>query len=249
MNTSAAKQILVVEDEEHLAAGIKYNLEAEGYRVLLAEDGAEALEWIESKADDIHLIVLDLMLPVMSGYTLCEKLRNAGHRMPVLILSARTLAEDKARGFDVGANQYLVKPFELDELLSRIKNLLLLGPVAISPRSDESTADGSPNDTYSFADCTINFKTFYLTRNEKSVRLTALQMKFLTYLIKNAERVVPRSELLEHVWEMPGNIQTRAPDQILRQLRKLCESDPASPCHLLTIRDAGYLFVPEGESA
>ena len=240
------KQILVVEDEKHLAEGIKYNLEAEGYDVLLAGDGNTALELIDS--GEIDLIVLDLMLPGMSGYALCETVRDAGHRMPVLILSARTLAEDKARGFDVGANQYLVKPFELDELLSRVKNLLLLGPASTNDSPTLPEPDPLP-DTFSFADCTINFKTYYLTRNEKSVRLTALQMKLLTYLINNAERVVPRSELLEHVWEMPGNMQTRAPDQVIRQLRKLCEVDPASPCHLLTIRDAGYLFVPEPDSA
>ncbi len=243
----APKLILVVEDEMHLAAGIKYNLEAEGYRVLLAADGASALELIENECDRIDLVVLDLMLPGMSGYALCESLRQSGHRMPVLIVSARTLAEDKARGFDVGANQYLVKPFELDELLSRVKNLLLLGPVAASSQSPDG-APATQSDTYSFADCTINFKTFYLTRREQSVRLTALQMKCLTYLIRNADRVVPRRELLENVWELPGNIQTRAPDQVIRQLRKLCEADPASPRHLLTIRDAGYQFVPKPAS-
>jgi two-component system OmpR family response regulator len=243
------KRVLVVEDEMHLAAGIKFNLEAEGYMVMLAEDGAAALELVDQQGADVDLIVLDLMLPGMSGYSVCERLREQGHRMPILMLSARTLAEDKARGFDVGANQYLVKPFELDELLSRVKNLLLLGPVAFVPRS-KADEDGKVRPLHSrveFADCTIDFTTFQLTRSGKTTRLTALQMKVLKYMIQNAGHVVARSELLEKVWEMPGNIQTRAPDQVIRQLRKLLEPDPANPVHLLTLRDTGYMFVEHPE--
>jgi DNA-binding response OmpR family regulator len=237
--------ILVVEDEKHLAAGIKFNLEAEGYRVLLADDGPAALLLIEENADEVDLIVLDLMLPGMSGYSLCQHLRETGHRMPVLIVSARTLAEDKARGFDVGANQYLVKPFELDEFLSRVKNLLMLGPIGyVSKKHQETPTTAKGNEpVYSFAECTVDFNTFSIAKHGTNTRLTSLQMKVLKYLIQNAGRVVPRSELLEKVWEMPGNIQTRAPDQVIRQLRKMCEPDPANPIHLLTIRDAGYMFV------
>ena len=123
--------ILVVEDEEHLAIGIKYNLEAEGYQVTTAGDGPTALKKIEDGGDidgdtygGVDLVVLDLMLPGMSGYEVCERLRERGHDIPVLILSARTLSEDRTRGFDVGADQYLMKPFDLDELLSRVKGLL-----------------------------------------------------------------------------------------------------------------------------
>ena len=115
--------ILVVDDEEHLAVGIKFNLEAEGFQVTVATSGIEAIDAVES-ADSVDLIVLDLMLPGMSGYEICEQLRESGHEMPILMLSARTLSEDRTRGFDVGANQYMVKPFELQELISRIKNLL-----------------------------------------------------------------------------------------------------------------------------
>lgn len=245
--TNRQELILVVEDEKHLAAGIKFNLEAEGYRVLLAENGPEALLMIDDHGDEVDLIVLDLMLPGMSGYSLCQQLRETGHRMPILIVSARTLAEDKTRGFDVGANQYLVKPFELDELLSRVKNLLLLGPGGnSSTRKTEikrTSEAGEP--IYSFAECTVDFNTFQITHAGVTTRLTALQMKVLKYLIQNIGRVVPRSELLEKVWVMPGNIQTRAPDQVIRQLRKIVEPDPANPVHLLTIRDAGYMFTKD----
>src|SRR5690554_4195294 len=115
---------MVVEDEQHLGIGIKYNLEAEGYRVFLVEDGPSALKLIDMGPQSIDLVILDLMLPGMSGYTVCQKIRGAGLGLPVLMLSARTLPEDRTRGFDVGANQYMSKPFELDELLSRVKNLL-----------------------------------------------------------------------------------------------------------------------------
>jgi DNA-binding response OmpR family regulator len=118
--------ILVVEDEKHLGVGIKYNLEAEGYRVTLVEDGPTALRLFGQSGQGIDLIILDLMLPGMSGYAVCEAVRGLGSRVPVLMLSARTLAEDRTRGFNVGANQYMSKPFELDELLSRVKNLMLL---------------------------------------------------------------------------------------------------------------------------
>ena len=116
--------ILVVEDEQHLGVGIKYNLEAEGYRVSLVEDGPSALKLIDHSAQSIDLVILDLMLPGMSGYSVCQRIRTSGLALPVLMLSARTLPEDRTRGFDVGANQYMSKPFELDELLSRVKNLL-----------------------------------------------------------------------------------------------------------------------------
>ena len=123
---SHGQHILVVEDEKHLAAGIKYNLEAEGYRVTAVGDGPAALRFIEQNRQDVNLVVLDLMLPGMSGYAVCEAIREADAMMPILILGARTLAEDRTRGFDVGADQYLMKPFDLDEFLSRVKSLLAI---------------------------------------------------------------------------------------------------------------------------
>ena len=135
--------ILLVEDEQHLALGIKYNLEAEGYRVTLVGDGPTALRMVETHGDGIELVVLDLMLPGMSGYSVCEKLRADGRTLPVLMLSARTLAEDRTRGFDVGANQYLSKPFELDELISRIRNLLQTRPADAAPATVRQK--GRPN--------------------------------------------------------------------------------------------------------
>lgn len=238
------KHILVVEDEHHLAVGIKFNLEAEGYDVTVADDGRLALKIISESPNQFDLVILDVMLPGMSGYTLCETLRTDGFTVPILILSARTLTEDKTRGFDAGANQYLVKPFELDELLARVKNLLALGnghfpQTEIGP---ETNGQNLPEE-FEFAGCKINFDTFEVSVRGKSVKLTALQMKLLKYFVANEGRVIPRAELLENVWDMPGNVQTRAPDQFISLIRKTFEPDPASPVHFVTIRDAGYRFV------
>ena len=138
------EHILVVEDEKHLGVGIKYNLEAENYRVTLVNDGPTALRLVDAGNENFHLIILDLMLPGMSGYTVCETIRDAGVNTPVLMLSARTLAEDRARGFDVGANQYMNKPFELDELLSRVKNLLQLAAIGTPQNSSGSAGTRKP---------------------------------------------------------------------------------------------------------
>ena len=232
--------ILVVDDEEHLAIGIKFNLEAEGFLVTTVGNGPEALAALESTSQSIDLIVLDLMLPGMSGYEVCEQLRASGNFMPVLMLSARTLTEDKTRGFDVGANQYLVKPFELEELLSRIKNLLA------QHRQQKQLEISRPElSEVEFGSARVNFKTYEAHVGEEPIRLTQLQLKLLKYFVEHEGEVIPRSEILEKVWELPGHVNTRAPDQVLRQLRKTFEPDPANPVHFLTIRDAGYRFVKE----
>jgi len=236
--------LFFVDDEEHLAIGIKFNLEAEGYVVTAVGNGIDAIDAVTKAENPIDLIVLDLMLPQMSGYEVCEKVRQQGLVMPILMLSARTLSEDKTRGFDVGANQYMVKPFELDELLSRIKNLLTQAPLAGTVGTTSNTS-GAANvlEHFDFGNSKINFKTYQVEVAGAPVRLTDLQIRVLKYFITHEGEVIPRSKLLEDVWEMPGNMNTRAPDQIMRQLRKTFEPDPSNPVHFLTIRDAGYRFV------
>ena len=242
--------ILVVEDEKHLGVGIKYNLEAESYKVTLVEDGPTALRVIDSSADSIDLVVLDLMLPGMSGYTVCETIRDSGVTVPVLMLSARTLAEDRARGFDVGANQYMNKPFELDELLSRVKNLLQLAGKpsngALSAKS--SAANREPVDEIQFGNVSVHFLNHEVEIDGKAVRMTPKELRLLKYFVENPDRVISRSELLSEVWEMTGNLQTRAVDQFIARLRKHIEPDNASPIHLLTVRDAGYRFILDPSS-
>ncbi|MEQ8788992.1 MAG: response regulator transcription factor [Pirellulaceae bacterium] len=242
-NRKKKHHILVVEDESHLAIGIKYNLEAENYRVTTVGDGRSALQVLQNENEPIDLVILDLMLPGMSGYDVCESMRALGIDMPVLILSARTLSEDRTRGFDVGADQYLNKPFELEELLSRVKNLLSLYSRRAERRAQQ--VEQQPLDTYEFADAKIDFDSHEVWVHGEAVRLTQMEMLLLKYFIDNEGRVIPRSELLENVWTMSGSITTRAPDQFIRRLRKTFEPDPANPRHFLTIRDVGYRFVAE----
>lgn len=245
--------ILVVEDEQHLGVGIKYNLEAEGYRVSLVEDGPSALKLVDHSAQSIDLVILDLMLPGMSGYSVCQRIRNAGMSLPVLMLSARTLPEDRTRGFDVGANQYMNKPFELDELLSRVKNLLQISqlqspqPSAIAngTAAESSVKAMAANrvDAIEFGNVVVDFQTHQVRVDDKPVRMTPKELRLLRYFVENPERVISRAELLVQVWEMPGNVQTRAVDQFIARLRRIIEPAPAEPVHLLTLRDAGYRFV------
>jgi two-component system OmpR family response regulator len=239
-------RILIVEDESHLANGLKYNLEAEGYRVSLVDDGPTALKLIEADHSAFDLMILDLMLPGMSGYAVCEKIRESEILIPILILSARSLSEDRSRGFDVGANQYLTKPFDLDELLSRVKNLLRLYP----KQSKQATPPLQQKvSRVEFGRAKINFDTYEVIVEGKEVKLTHKELQLLRYFVENEGRVISRQELLTEVWGMPGEMQTRSVDQFLLRLRKTFEIDPGRPRHFLTIRDAGYRFVTEPASA
>lgn len=239
------KHILVVEDEQHLAIGIKYNFEAEGYRVSVANDGATALQILEDHPIDVDLIVLDLMLPGMSGYTVCETIRENGDDVPILMLSARTLAEDRIRGFNVGADQYLQKPFDLEELLSRARNLLFR-------KRDYATAVTNPSpigDEFSFGRAHINFNTFEATVAGEALKLTPIEMRLIRHFAENEGRVISRAELLESVWRQSATMTTRTVDNFVMRLRRYFEIDPARPVHFLSLRGAGYRFIREPEKA
>lgn len=235
-------RILIVEDETHLGNGLKYNLEAEGYKVTLVGDGPTALRLIEADHFAFDLMILDLMLPGMSGYAVCEKIRQEEILVPILILSARSLAEDRTRGFDVGANQYLTKPFDLDELLSRVKNLLKLYPLQSKPAVANLNAKVTE---IVFGRARINFETYEVLVDGKEARLTHKELQLLRYFVENEGRVISRQELLSEVWGMSPEMQTRSVDQFVMRLRKTFEIDPAKPRHFLTIRDAGYRFILE----
>jgi two-component system OmpR family response regulator len=244
------KHILVVEDEEHLAIGINYNLEAEGYLVTALGDGPAALKFFNEHPGAVDLVVLDLMLPGMSGYAVCETLRQQGSNVPILMLSARILTEDRVRGFDAGTDVYLQKPFDLEELLSIIRNLLSRKRRDVDAPDDRSTAIGE-NQVYQFAGgrVQVNFDTYQVRVDGGSVRLTALEMKLLRYFIEHQGSVVSRAELLENVWGMTHSPTTRTVDNFIVNLRKYFEIDPAHPRHFLSVRGAGYRFIPEGENA
>jgi len=231
------KHLLIVEDEEHLAIGMKYNFEAEGYDVTVAGDGPTALAVMADTAHPVDLVILDLMLPGMSGYAVCERIRESGNDVPILMLSARTLAEDRTRGFDVGTDQYLHKPFDLEELLSRVRNLL--------QRHQRRPLAGHRASTYTFefGRAKVNFDTFEVMVDSQPVRLTALEIKLLRYFVEHEGVVVTRNELLEHVWGFTKSPTTRTVDNFVMNLRKYFERDPAEPEHFLSVRGAGYRFV------
>jgi two-component system OmpR family response regulator len=233
--------ILVVEDEEHLAIGIKYNLEAEGYEVSTVGDGPSALSVLERDPRPVDLVILDLMLPGMSGYAVCEAVRSKGLQLPILMLSARTLVEDRVRGYDVGADQYLQKPFDLEELLSITRRLLA--------RHVPAAATAAAGPVTEFGRARVNFDTFEVTVEGRPLRLTHTEMKLLRYFVENEGLVVTRSQLLEHVWGMSHSPTTRTVDNFIVNLRRYFEADPAQPRHFLSVRGAGYRFVASGDGA
>ncbi len=240
--------ILVVEDEQHLAYGIKFNLEAEGYAVTAVGDGQAALGALGAAAPHIDLVVLDLMLPGMSGYAVCEAIRARGNNLPVVMLTARTLVEDRIRGFDAGTDVYLQKPFDLEELLSVVRNLLARrgrnerAAAAAVTTSVDAAAVGR-DIVHRFGSAEVNFDTWEARSRGQPIRLTNLEMKLLRYLVEHDGKVVSREELLTKVWGMARVPATRTVDTFMLNLRKYFEDDPSRPVHFLSVRGMGYRFV------
>ena len=193
---------------------------------------------------DIDLVVLDVMLPGMSGYAVCEELRSRGSLIPVVMLTARTLVEDRIRGFNAGADVYLQKPFDLDELLSVIRSLLSRRKNSSASSQDEPATSRSGN-SFSFGKAHINFDTWEAYCNSRQIRLTALEMKLLRYLIEHEGLVLSRPELLKNVWGMDRAPATRTVDTFMLNLRKLFEENPSQPRHFLSVRGAGYRFISD----
>jgi DNA-binding response OmpR family regulator len=231
--------ILVVEDESHLAIGIKFNLEQEGFRVSVAGDGQAALQTIAAADPPIDLVVLDIMLPGMSGYAVCEAIREDGNTLPIVMLTARILVEDRIRGFDAGADVYLQKPFDLDELISVVRSLL--------SRRGRRSPQGEDQGLFRFGSNTVNFDTWEAQHGDTPIRLTNLEMALLKYLVEHEGSVISRRELLERVWGMAHAPATRTVDTFIFNLRKSFEDDPSTPVHFLSVRGRGYRFVAKPE--
>jgi DNA-binding response OmpR family regulator len=247
--------ILLVEDEEHLARGLKFNLEAEGYKTQVAGDGETALDLLLKQRSEFDLLVLDIMLPGVDGFTVAAELRKANLFIPLLMLTARGRPDDVLKGFAAGADDYLPKPFDLHILLARIKSLLRrrewVRSMADAPQKVEAEGrKGSENsppefDVYAFSGKQVDFATLELRANRKIFRLTLMEADLLRHLIRNAGKVVSRKQILEQVWNLHEDTDTRAIDNFIVRLRKYIESDPSNPRHLLTVRGIGYRFVPE----
>lgn len=226
-------RILIVEDEDHIAKGLKFNFEAEGYRVDVAEEGGAALEILRAADPPVEIVVLDLMLPGMSGYEICEAIRKESLDLPILVLSARSLSEDKARAFDLGVDQYVTKPFNLNELLSRVRNLAKRRPVS-SRASSEAVLE--------FGKARVDFRRFEATVDGAPKKLTPMEMKLLQLFAAHEGEVLSRREILAKVWEMTPPPETRTVDNFILRLRKHFEEDPANPRHFQSVRGAGYRF-------
>ena len=227
--------ILVVEDDSALAEVLVYNIRNAGYDVTLARDGNDGLQKAKSKEPD--LVVLDVMLPDVNGFELCKRFRDAGNFVPVIMLTARSSPEDRVLGLEAGADDYMVKPFELGELLARVRSVLR------RQRWEQVSGNSVNASTLSFGNAQINFDTHEVQVGGEEVQLTQLELDLLRYFAANAGRVLSRTELLERVWKLRNYSNTRTVDNFISRLRRRFEKDPSSPTHFLSVRGAGYKFT------
>ena len=249
-------RVLIVEDEAHLAQGLRFNLEAEGHSVEVAGDGERAIEMLlgqrengkkengkhgrreQSQREEFDAVVLDVMLPGKDGFEVATELRAAKNFVPVLMLTARGRPEDVLKGFASGADDYLPKPFELPILLARLQGLL-------RRREWMGVSRAPAADAFSFDGRTIDFGKLELRINRNTIQLTLMETELLRHLVRNSGRIVSRKAILEEVWGLHEDTDTRAIDNFIVRLRRYIEDDPAKPKHLLTVRGVGYRFVPE----
>ncbi|MGD1214813.1 MAG: response regulator transcription factor [Terriglobales bacterium] len=250
-------RVLVVEDEAHLAQGLRFNLQAEGHAVEVAADGETALERLVEKKERFDAVVLDVMLPGKSGFDVAALLREKKNYVPILMLTARGRPEDVLQGFASGADDYLPKPFELAILIARLESLLRRSvwmrdaePAGAGDRKTRPAPLGAQEaggDTFSFGGKSIDFGELELRSLGNTIHLTVMEAEFLRYLVRSEGRVVSRKSILEEVWGLHEDTDTRAIDNFVVRLRRYIEEDPSQPKHLQTVRGVGYRFVAEPE--
>jgi DNA-binding response OmpR family regulator len=232
-----SQRVLIVEDEHHLAEGLRFNLEAEGFAADVEDSGEKALERLLDRTQHYDLVVLDVMLPGKDGFAVARELRHRRNFVPVLMLTARGRPEDVLNGFAAGADDYLAKPAELAILLARIGGLLR--------RSTWSRQDPEPDPRHNrvtFSGRTIDFGTLELTVGDRVMQLTLMEANLLRYLIEHEGKPVSRKTMLEQVWGLHEDTDTRAIDNFIVRLRRYIEDEPSRPKHLLTVRGVGYRF-------
>jgi DNA-binding response OmpR family regulator len=235
-------RLLVVEDERDLAEGLRFNLEQEGYEVDITDNGEAALQMlIGEEKREYGLVVLDVMLPGISGFDVVEEMRRTGQYVPTLILTARGHSEDVLHGFAAGADDYLVKPFDLQILLVRISGLLRRG----NWMRAQSSPQVPETDVFTFGDKSVHFELLELHVRGEVFKLTVMEMNVLRHLIRNAGKPVARGAMLEAVWGLREDTDTRALDNFIVRLRRYLEDDPSRPRHLLSVRGVGYKFIAE----
>jgi len=231
--------LLVVEDEPHIASGLRFNLEAEGHVVETVETGNAALEILRSRPATIDCMVLDVMLPDVDGYAVASAARAQGWFTPILMLTARGRADDVLRGFEAGADDYLPKPFELSILVARINALLRRH----GWQNTRGASHVGGSDNFTFAGRTVDFDAQELRVGNDTHHLTLMETNLLRYLVQREGQAVSRKNMLEDVWNLREDTDTRAIDHFIARLRKYIEDEPARPKHLLTMRGVGYKFV------
>jgi DNA-binding response OmpR family regulator len=246
-------RVLVVEDETHLADGLKFNLEAEGYMVQVVGDGESAIDRLLKSKEKFDAVVLDVMLPGIDGFGVATALREAKNYVPVLMLTARGRPEDVLEGFAAGADDYLPKPFQLPIFLARLQGLLRRTGWMSGADSEEKkksasqtisdAESGGDQDLFTFEGKTLDFDTLQLRTETNTIQLTLMEAKLLRHLIKQNGKSVSRKSILEDVWDLREDTDTRAIDNFIVRLRRYIEDDPGKPRHLLTVRGVGYRFV------
>ena len=239
--TVSPSRLLVVEDERHLATGLKLNFEFEGFEVDIAGTAREAAGKL-ARPEPYAAIILDVTLPDTDGFTLCRRIRSSGNFTPVIMLTARSRAEDRVEGLEAGADDYLAKPFELDELIARVRSQLR------RRKWDAAGGQTVEQQHVRFGTAHIDFDRHETTVDGKPIKLTNLELELVKYFSKNPERVISRDELLEQVWKLPNYPNTRTVDNFVLRLRRHFEEDPTRPVYFLSVRGAGYRFLPRGDS-
>jgi len=237
-----AQRVLIVEDEQHLAEGLRFNLEAEGFEAEVQDNGDRALARLLDPAEHFDLVVLDVMLPGQDGFAVVRELRQRKHFVPVLMLTARGRPEDVLNGFAAGADDYLAKPAELAILLARIGSLLRRSSWSREP-SPQEPRPNPQHDRFTFSGRTIDFDTLELTVGDRVLQLTLMEANLLRYLVEHEGRAVSRKAMLENVWGLHEDTDTRAIDNFIVRLRRYIETEPGKPKHLRTVRGVGYRFT------
>lgn len=242
---STAPLIAVVEDEEHLAQGLLFNLQAEGYRTHHEADGDAALEYLLHTSDEVDAVILDGMLPGMDGFDIVRAMRKAERYTPVLMLTARSRPQEVLEGIEAGADDYLPKPFDLGILLVRVKSLLRRSSWQrrAAPASEQPAEQADQQTEYAFNHRTIRFDLLELIAPNRATNLTVMEADLLRYLTEREGQIVSRKEILEQVWRVHEDTDTRVVDNFIVRLRRYIEDDPANPQHLITVRGVGYRFI------
>ena len=236
--------VLIVEDEQHIAEGLRFNLEAEGHEAHIVNNGTRAVDLLLEHRDRFDIVILDVMLPGKDGFEVATAVRAAGQYVPILMLTARGRPEDVLKGFEAGADDYLPKPFELAILIARVGGLLRRGRWSQQRAAPMAAAPPASSDLFTFANRVLDFSAMEVRAKGTSHPLTLMECELLRYLVKNAGKPVSRKAILEEVWNLHEETDTRAIDNFVVRLRRYLEDDPAKPKFLLTVRGVGYKFVP-----